>query len=236
MKTGKNHNTVKDYNQIIPLEYRKKLNKQKNQEQLRDSIEKNGTKINIYRYVIGLGVKHLKEFNEVINQLCIEYSWIKKKHIRFIINELIVNTQFSMLREVVGKSQDEQKVPAYFYLSIMINDEFISAGIDEFGDFFDYNTYYEKYSDSLAQLYTNKDPEMMMDEEQITDLNGTSENKLKLMLTPEDELIVPDASNKIALHVIENATDHDFFISTFHKNGKYMWKRIYFRIENENLH
>ena len=45
--------------------------------------------------------------------------------------------------------------------------------------------------------------------------------------------MIPDGSNKLALPIIENATNHDFFISSFYKENKYMWKRIYFRVEND---
>ena len=37
------------------------------------------------------------------------------------------------------------------------------------------------------------------------------------------------------LNVIEKATDQDFYITSFYKKGKYMWKRIYFRVENDTM-
>ena len=231
MTTTKNENSL-DFNKIIPLSFRKKLNQQKNQLQINETVHKNERTIDVYRYIIGLGEKHFRSFSSEIDDLYSKYPWIKKKHVKFIMNELIINTQFSMLREIVEKVPKEEKVPAFFYLTVFVNEIFFSAGIEEYGDFFDYTAYLETKPDGIGYLFDDDIPDMKVEKNLITNLDDLSKNKLKLALTPADELIIPDASNKIALQLIENATDHDFYISTFYKNGTYKWKRIYFRVEN----
>jgi len=58
------------------------------------------------------------------------------------------------------------------------------------------------------------------------------QNHVKLILTTENDIRLADGSNQIGLNVIEKATDQDFYVTSFYKNSKYMWKRINFRIEN----
>jgi hypothetical protein len=185
-----------------------------------------------YRYSIGLGEIHYRAFDAEILRIVEMFPWAKKKHIRFIINELILNSQFSMLREVITKVPLRKKVPGYFYMTLFINNSFISAGIEEFGDFFDYYSYIEGFNSFIDENKTFEDYYDDKDETLVKDLNDLSDNKLKLVLTSDDRLIVPDDSNKIGLNLIEHATDNDFYIVSFYKNGTYMWKRIHFRIEN----
>jgi len=221
-----------DYNALIPIRYRKRLNRQNNILKLDTSYNGNDHIIQPYRYVIGLGEKHYRLFDHVIIRLTEVFPWTKKKHIRFIMNELILNSQFSMLREIIKKVPLKKKVPAYFYVTIYINKSFISAGIEEFGDFFDYYTYIDGFNSFIDENKTFEDYYDDKNEMTVKGLNDLADNKLKLVLTADNRLMVPDDSNKIGLNLIENATDNDFYIVSFYKNGKYMWKRIYFRIEN----
>ncbi len=221
-----------DYNKIVPLRYRMRLNAQKVRLKIGQKVTRQGTDVNIYRYVIGLGEKHFKEFDRRIIDIIKLFPWAKKKHLRFVINELILNTQFSMLREVVNRIQANKKISGYFYLTLHINDDFASVGIEEFGDFFDYYSYLE-LQDNFDLFHA--DQEAFYDESselRVTGLNDLSRNSLKLILNEDHQLIIPDQSNKIALYIVEHATNHDFYISSFYKNGIYMWKRIHFRIEN----
>ncbi len=221
-----------DYNILVPLKHRIQLNKQRNILKL-DAKYDGSRIIQPIRFVIGLGEKHYKQFDAEVMRIIERYPWTKKKHVRFIINELILNSQFSMLREVVRKVQIGKKVPGYFYMTIYVNDDFISAGIEEFGDFFDYYTYIEKYHSFIDENLTFEDYYDEREEERVKSLNDLSANQLKLVLTTDNMLKVPDESNKIALNVIEHATDNDFYIISFYKNGVYMWKRLNFRIENQ---
>ena len=224
---------IRNYNHIVHEIYRIRLNAQQNRCKLVGSYDSKKNIVQPYRYVIGLGEKHFKSFDKDIIKLTKEYPWTQKKHIRFIINELILNSQFSMLRQVVNRVPLKQKVPGYFYLTIHINDKFISAGIEEFGDFFNYYEYIDHYKYFIADNLTFEDYYDEISENKITDINDLSVDKLKLILTIENDLIVPEDSNKIGLNVIENATDNDFYITSFFKDGHYMWKRIHFRVENE---
>ena len=223
-----------DYNDVIPESFRKKLNLQQNKVTLSQEFDKNGRITQPYIFVVGLGEKHFKNFNVQIKELTDEFPWIKKRHIRFILNELIANTQFSMLRQVVQKVPENLKVPAYFYVIIYACKEFFSASIIEYGDYFDYYGLLEN-----GVIDGNNIPEKVehefdnIEQEKFNDLNALSGNKIKLVLTLDDEIVVPDISNKIGLNVIENATDNDFYITSFYKKGEYKWKRIYFRIEND---
>ncbi len=221
-----------DFNDLVSLHHRKRLNSQEVKLKIGQKVKQHDTEVNIYRYVIGLGEKHFKEFDGRIVDIIKLYPWAKKKHLRFVINELILNTQFSMLREVVQKIQENKKVPGYFYLTLHINDDFASAGIEEFGDFFDYYSYLELHEN--FDLF-HADQEAFYDESselRVTGLDDLAHNSLKLVLTEDDRLKIPDQSNKVALYIVEHATNHDFYISSFFKNGIYMWKRIHFRIEN----
>lgn len=215
-----------NYNDLISLAYRERLNSQKNRLRLKGGESSDGT-VTPYIYVVGLGEKHFKAFDREIVRLLSTYPWTLKKHVRFIMNELIINTQFSMLREVVRKVPDFGKVPAYFNVVIHICENFFSASIEEYGDFFDYFGYLE--NELLSDKQIDYDDVVY---DKVDDLNHLSGDKIKLILKKNNDLIVPDASNRIALNVIENATDHDFYVTSFYKENNYMWKRIYFRIEN----
>ncbi|MBN1534670.1 MAG: hypothetical protein JXA20_18515 [Spirochaetes bacterium] len=221
-----------DYNKLVPFNYRRRMNQQRNILKLDGKYDSSNKILQPYRYVIGLGELHYKLFDREMLKLIDRFTWTKKKHVRFIINELILNSQFSMLREVVRKVPVKKKVPCYFYITIYINDDFISAGIEEFGDFFDYYNYIDKYHAYIDEEMTFEDYFDEREEEHVTSINDLSTNQLKLVLTTDHRLIVPDESNKIALNVIEHATDNDFYITSFFKDSRYMWKRINFRIEN----
>jgi len=56
---------------------------------------------------------------------------------------------------------------------------------------------------------------------------------VKLILTADNDIEIADNSNKIALDVIEKATEQDFYVTSFYKEGSYKWKRIYFRVDNQ---
>ena len=222
-----------NYDTLIHLRYRKRLNQQKNILKLDARYNEREQIVQPFRYSVGLGEKHYRQFDQGIIRLIERFPWTKKKHVRFIMNELILNSQFSMLREVIHKVPLKKKVPAYFYVTIYVNSDFISAGIEEFGDFFDYYSYIDDFNAFIDDSKTFADYYDDKDEATVRDLNDLSDNKLKLVLTNDNSLIVPDDSNKIGLNLIEHATDNDFYITSFYKNGKYMWKRIYFRIEND---
>jgi hypothetical protein len=114
-----------------------------------------------------------------------------------------------------------------------VNNDFFAAGVEEFGDFFDYYGYldgnfnFTKFDAEKENYYDS-----MTDDRDIN-LQDLSRDKLKLILTTDDMLQIPDESNRLALRIIENATDHDFYISSFFKDDKYMWKRINLRVENQ---
>ncbi len=182
--------------------------------------------------MIGLGEKHSRSFENEILRLCRMFPWLAKKHTRFILHELILNSQFSMMREIVKKIPQKSKVPGYINLTVHVNNDFFSASIEEFGDFFDYYNYIDDQNKDVTyreDLYDN------ISEEHLNSLDDLQDDNMKIMLSENDEIRVPDDSNKIGLYVIENATDHDFYITSFYKNGKYMWKRVYFRLENDIL-
>ena len=222
-----------DYNSLIPEKYRLKLNSQHNKMVLEGNVDETGRILQPYRFVVGLGEKHFKSFEHEIKMISDRFPWAKKKHVRFILNELILNSQFSMLREVIKKVPAGKKVPGYFYLTIYVNNDFFAAGIEEFGDFFDYYGYleeqfsFDEFEDEMANYY-----DKTVDDHE-TSLFDLSKDKLKLILTTDNRLIVPDGSNKLGLQIIENATDHDFYISSFYKVDRYMWKRINLRFEND---
>jgi hypothetical protein len=219
-----------DYNSLIPLSVRERLNQQHNKMKLEAKYDENGKVMQPYLYVVGLGERHFKNFDTEIQRIIAKFPWLKFKHFRFIMNELVINSQFSMLRVLVDKIGKREQVGGYFFVKIFPCDEFAAVSIEEYGDYFDYFSF-------LDSQNHQKSPEDMFDEaekEHLTDLTDLSKDKLKLILTTDHQIVVPDASNKIGLNVIENATDHDFYVTSFYKNGRYMWKRIYFRIENSN--
>lgn len=217
-----------DYNDLIPEKYRIRLNSQKNRLKLDAKFDHNGRIIHPYVFVVGLGEKHYKQFNREMQRFSERFPWITKKHVRFIINECIINSQFSMLRELVERVPRGEPMAGYFFVVIYICDQFFSAGIEEFGDYFDYFGYLEE---TLISDSPKKNDYDSLKEEHIG-LSQLSRNHTKIILRENNRLVVPDGSNKIALRVIEKATDQDFYITSFFKDGLYMWKRIYFRIEN----
>lgn len=220
-----------DYiNELVPYKYRKRLNDQPNK--LRNSAKyyPDGTIFEPYIYVLGLGERHYKVFDKEIQRITEEFPWTQKKFIRFIMNELISNTQFSMIRQIVHNVSENKKSAGYFNVIIYPCEKFFSAAIEEFGDFFDYYKYLEKHSDID---YNNPEHYDSIDETVLTDKDFLNDNQVKLILDHDSNLKLADSSNRIGLNVIEKATDQDFYITSFYKNGKYMWKRIYFRIEND---
>lgn len=219
-----------DLNELVPLRYRKRLNNQPNK--IRNSAKYNsdGTIYEPYIYVLGLGEKHFKVFDKEIQRITEVFPWTKKKYIRFIMNELIINTQFSMLRQIVHNVSGQKKSAGYFNVIIYICDDFYSASIEEFGDFFDYYKYLDKLSDIDYENPENYDS---IDESVVKKDDLVSDSHIKLILDHDNNLKLADGSNRIGLNVIEKATDQDFFITSFYKDGKYMWKRIYFRVEND---
>ncbi len=219
-----------DLNELVPLRFRERLNRQPNK--LRNSARyyPDGTIFEPYIYVVGLGEKHFKIFDREIQRITDEFPWMQKKFIRFIMNELISNTQFSMLRQIVQNVNENRKSAGYFNVIIYPCGNFFSAAIEEFGDFFDYFDYYDRHSGidyTNPEHYDSIDESVMKKEDLLTD------NQIKLILDYESNIRLADSSNRIGLNVIEKATDQDFFITSFYKSGKYMWKRIYFRIEND---
>ena len=133
-----------------------------------EHIEKNGIAVDVFRYTIGLGEVHFKNFMSEFEKYISDYPWIKRKNVKFIMSELLINTQFAMLREFLERVKTDDKFPAFFYLTFFINDEFFSAGIDEYGDYFNYNDYFDKSENFLEQLYSTADLENAIDGEKIT--------------------------------------------------------------------
>ncbi|MDA3900545.1 MAG: hypothetical protein PF637_08500 [Spirochaetes bacterium] len=219
-----------NYNKTVPLRFRKRLNEQKNRIKLEASYDEKGRITQPFLYVVGLGEKHFRNFNKEILRIEDRFKWLRQKHFRFVMNELILNSQFSMLREVVANISRGQKAAGYFFVKVYPCNDFVAVSIEEFGDYFDYFTFLsDKGSVDESNIDAIAD---FTDELHVTDLNSLSENKIKISLSKDGNLEVPDQSNKIGLNIIENATDHDFYITSFYKKNKYMWKRIHFRIEN----
>ena len=219
-----------DLNELVPYRYRKRLNDQPNK--LRNSARyyPDGTISEPYMYVLGLGEKHFRSFDKEIQKITEEFPWTQEKFVRFIMNELIINTQFSMLRQIVNNVREQKKSAGYFNIIMYPCNDFFSASIEEFGDFFDYY----RYLDSLADIdYDNPVHYDAVNETVINEEELISDRQIKLILDYESNLKLADTSNRIGLNVIEKATDQDFYITSFYKNGKYMWKRIYFRVEND---
>jgi hypothetical protein len=221
---------ISDYNEIVPLSLRVRLNEQPVKMRLEAQYDGNGKIIQPNIYVVGLGEKHFRNFDREIVRICDLFPWMKKRSIRFVLNELIVNTQFSMLRQIVKSVNDNRRAAGYFNVVLYPCGEFFSASIEEFGDFFDYYGYLE----SLEEIRYD-DPDMYDDKSEmiVNGIAGLSEDKMKLVLTAKNDLVVAESSNKIALSIIEKATDQDFYVTSFYKNGVYMWKRLYFRVEND---
>ncbi len=216
-------------NDLIPLKYRERINSQPCKIRNTGSYYPDQTIKEPYIYVLGLGETHYKIFDKEIQRICSPFPWTKSKMIRFIMNELITNTQFSMLRQIVHKIHTNQKAAGYFNVTVYPCKNFFSASIEEFGDFFDYYAYLDKlknfdyanpkHYDSIKETVLKKD-ELLID------------NHVKLVLNHDSNLRLVDGSNRIGLNVIERATDEDFYITSFYNKGQYMWKRIYFRVEN----
>jgi len=219
-----------DLNELLEYKHRKRLNGQPNKLRNRARYYPDGTIFEPYIYVLGLGERHFKVFDKEIQRITEEFPWTKKKFIRFIMNELIINTQFSMLRQLVNNSKEQKKSAGYFNVIIYPCNDFFSASIEEFGDFFDYYQYIDKLSDID---YANPEHYDEIDEAVLKEEDILSDSHIKLVLDHDDNLKLADGSNRIGLNVIEKATNQDFYITSFYKNGKYMWKRIYFRVEND---
>jgi hypothetical protein len=216
-------------NELVPLRYRERLNRQPVKIRNNAKYYPDGTIFEPYIYVVGLGERHFRIFDKEIQKITEEFPWMQKKFIRFIMNELISNTQFSMLRQIVQNVDENKKSAGYFNIILYPCGQFFSAAIEEFGDFFDYF----KYLDTLSDLdYNNPEHYDSIDETVLTERDLLNDNQVKLILDHDSNLKLADSSNRIGLNVIEKATDQDFYITSFYKNGKYMWKRIYFRIEN----
>ena len=218
-----------DLNELVPYEYRLRLNSQPCKIRNTGSYYPDGTIKEPYIYVLGLGEKHYKIFDREIQRICDKFPGTKKRMIRFIMNELIINTQFSMLRQIVHKVDENKKAAGYFNVTVYPSDDFFSASIEEFGDFFDYYGYLDKIKDLD---YDNPDYYDSITESVIKKEELLGDNHVKLLLDHDNNLKLADGSNRLGLNVIEKATDEDFYITSFYKDGKYMWKRIYFRVEN----
>jgi hypothetical protein len=216
-----------DYNTVVSKKIRVRLNSQKNKMKLEGRVNDHGVIMQPYRYVVGIGERHFRSFMKEIGRLCDLYPWVKSRHIRFIMHELILNSQFSMMREVVKKVPARKKVAAYFHVTIFVCNGFFSASIEEYGDFFDYfgHIFRSKRDRYLDGCYDEMCGEALS-------LEKITEGKEKLFLDRNGMIRIGDMPNEIGLEVIENATDHDFYVTSFYRNKKYMWKRIYFRIEN----
>lgn len=223
--------TPENLNELVPPGYRKKLNEQPVKIRNKAVYDHEGRIIEPYIYVVGLGEKHFKAFDREVQRIIEQFPWLKKKHIRFIINELVINTQFSMLRQVVQQVNRGKKAAGYFNVIIFACDDFFSTAIEEFGDFFDYYGYLESL-DSID--YANPAKYDTVNETVLTKDDLLSQDHVKLVLDYDNNIRLADSSNRIGLNVIEKATDQDFYITSFYNKGQYMWKRIYFRIENES--
>jgi len=219
-----------DLNELLPSKHRVRLNSQPNKLRNRARYYPDGTIFEPYIYVLGLGESHFKVFDKEIQRITEEFPWTKKKFIRFIMNELIINTQFSMLRQLVNNASEQKKSAGYFNVIIYPCNDFFSASIEEFGDFFDYYNYIDKLSEID---YDNPEHYDEIDEAVLKEEDILSDSHIKLVLDHDNNLKLADGSNRIGLNVIEKATNQDFYITSFYKNGKYMWKRIYFRVEND---
>lgn len=216
-------------NELIPLKQRERINSQPCKIRNSGSYYPDQTIKEPYIYVLGLGEKHYKIFDKEIQRICSPFPWTKNKMIRFIMNELIINTQFSMLRQIVHKIHKNKKVAGYFNVTVYPCKDFFSASIEEFGDFFDYYAYLDKRNDfdySNPEHYDSITETVLKKDELLID------NHVKLVLDHDSNLRLVDSLNYFGLNVIEKATDEDFYITSFYKNGKYMWKRVYFRVEN----
>lgn len=216
-------------NEMIPSKFRERINSQPCKIRNIASYYPDQTIKEPYIYVLGLGEKHYKIFDKEIQRICSLFPWTKKKVIRFIMNELISNTQFSMLRQVVQNISKNKKSAGYFNVIVYPCKDFFSASIEEFGDFFDYYGYIDKIK---GFDYTNPEHYDSITESVIKKEELLAANHVKLFMDHDNNLRLADGSNRLGLNVIEKATDEDFYITSFYKNGKYMWKRIYFRVEN----
>lgn len=197
---------------------------------LEASYDGNGKVKQPFLYVLGLGERHFKNFDTEVQRIIDQFPWLKRKHFRFIMNELVINSQFSMLRVVVDRVKQGKKSAGYFFVKIFPCSEFVAVSIEEYGDYFDYFGYISNIIHSEEPPQENYDT---TEELHVTDINDLSKSNQKLVLTKDNRIIVPDMPNKIGLSVIENATDNDFYVTSFYKNKRYMWKRIHFRIENQ---
>jgi hypothetical protein len=213
-----------DYNQHVPLKYRTRLNMQKNICKLEGIVRDDGFIIQPYRYVVGLGEKHFKEMDDEILRIIDTFPWLRKRHARLILNEIILNSQFSSLRRLLERIPNKKKTAGFLTLTLHVNHDFLSSSLEEYGDYFNYF----EYITSKAEAQDDCDE---VQKNETSPKKEFSNNKLKLILTETNELRVPDESNQIALKIIENATDHDFYITSFYKMKTYMWKRIYFRLD-----
>lgn len=218
-----------DINELVPLKFRQRLNSQPCKMRNRAAYHPDGTIKEPYIYVLGLGEKHYKIFDKEIQRITEKFPWTKKRFIRFIMNELITNTQFSMLRQILHKVNDNKKAAGYFNVTVYPCHDFFSASIEEFGDFFDYYGYLEKITDID---YDNPDNYDSVTETVLKKEELLSDDHIKLVLDMNNNIKLADGSNRLGLNVIEKATDEDFYITSFYKNNRYMWKRIYFRVEN----
>lgn len=229
-ETNSSRDESEDLNELVPLRHRKRLNDQPVKMRNNAKYYPDGTIFEPYIYVVGLGERHFRIFDKEIQKITDEFPWMQKKFIRFIMNELISNTQFSMLRQIIQNVDVSKKSAGYFNVIIYPCGQFFSAAIEEFGDFFDYFQYLDKLSDLD---YNNPEHYDSVDESVLTERDLLNDNQIKLIIDHDCNLKLADSSNRIGLNVIEKATDQDFYITSFYKNGKYMWKRIYFRIEND---
>ncbi|MFA5519853.1 MAG: hypothetical protein WDA74_11420 [Spirochaetota bacterium] len=224
-----NNLNEENINELIPLKHRVRINSQPCKIRNIGSYYPDKTIKEPYIYVLGLGEIHYKIFDKEIQRICSSFPWTKSKMIRFIMNELVVNTQFSMLRQIVHKIHENKKAAGYFNVTVYPCKDFFSASIEEFGDFFDYYAYLDKIKNFD---YTNPEHYDSITEAVVKKDELLTNNHVKLILDHNNNLKLADSSNHIGLNVIEKATDEDFYITSFYKNGKYMWKRIYFRVEN----
>ena len=229
-ETNSSRDESEDLNELVPFRHRKRLNDQPVKMRNNAKYYPDGTIFEPYIYVVGLGERHFRIFDKEIQKITDEFPWMQKKFIRFIMNELISNTQFSMLRQIIQNVDVSKKSAGYFNVIIYPCGQFFSAAIEEFGDFFDYFQYLDKLSDLD---YNNPEHYDSVDESVLTERDLLNDNQIKLIIDHDCNLKLADSSNRIGLNVIEKATDQDFYITSFYKNGQYMWKRIYFRIEND---
>jgi hypothetical protein len=237
---------IDDYNLLVPLKnrialkHRERINAQKNILKLKMEYDGQGDIKQPCLYVVGLGEKHAKQFSDEIISLCNNYPWTKDRYVPYLIYRHIKNSQQAMLKDAVNNIVLKKKFPAFFYVVININHKIFSLIIEEFGENF---TSYDRLIKNYANNSNNGFPgdELGLYDEKTetksTGFGGDSNIKTKLILTEDDRLVIIDSINdyinKTYLRVPDKDVLNEYFIYSLYKKNKYLWKRIFFRFEND---